>query len=635
MRAKAQHKKPRLDESLARVAAGGIPLRAEERLAEEKGAHARLFTSDLSVSEFLLARRAGCEPIAQVMGSSVFHVGRISDYRGKTEEVTSISEAHRSSRRAALDRLQQEAALVDADAVVGVHIRDRMILMGSRGKGGDAGGEVLEFTVIGTAVKAPWIEHPPGKPVLTDLSGQDLWALHQEGFQPCGFLFEFCRYHVWHVLNPLDLDPEFANRLQREGGATGELRISLLWNNTNDLDLHVISPSGNEISFQNKKSACGGELDVDMNVRATSDRPIENVYWAHGSAPRGRYQVLVKQFTVRDDNVRTPFRIEVVAGGNVTHYDATVDGQGTLQTACTFDYAGLVSMEIPHAKMAITKARKIAADKLVRQASAVGAEYVIGSDLDLEIHEVPCGFAGCELNDLDVEVSWFGTGVKRVPGPQGREKGMPSLVLSMMPLSRRRDSVNVGEEALDDIEVAAEEAEELAAENDETATFAAEVAVELAELRRARGRRLNVRARHRLRHWAAGLRYLSFAFAQPGRRHERLLRRASEGRRRERHSPEGRHPAKCARDGKPRLLRAQGGDDRGGAPWAGPLPMGRRDLRPCEPAKIGPSRRDTRTARRSQFTGEHRGLRPRRRALCGWVFLIELSSSCELRSARR
>ena len=42
--------------SVQRVAQGGIPLRAEERLAEERGAHARLFTSDLTVPEFLLSR---------------------------------------------------------------------------------------------------------------------------------------------------------------------------------------------------------------------------------------------------------------------------------------------------------------------------------------------------------------------------------------------------------------------------------------------------------------------------------------------------------------------------------------------------------------------------------------------------
>ena len=96
--------RPQIDmqASLAHVAQGGIPLRAQERLAEEAGPHKRLFTSDLSVNEFLLARDAKCDPISQVMGSSVFHVGQIADYKGETSEVTVISDAHRKARWLAL-----------------------------------------------------------------------------------------------------------------------------------------------------------------------------------------------------------------------------------------------------------------------------------------------------------------------------------------------------------------------------------------------------------------------------------------------------------------------------------------------------------------------------------------------------
>ena len=185
--------------SLDHVARGGIPLRAQERLAEEAGPNRRLFTSDLSVNEFLLAKDARCEPISQVMGSCVFHVGQIADYKGETGEIRVISEAHRQARGRAIARIYQEAAFVRADAVIGARLRERMITMGKRGKGGDDGGEVLEFTVVGTAVRAPWMVHPPGQPIVTDLSGQDFWALAQDGYEPCGFLFEFCRYHVWHV----------------------------------------------------------------------------------------------------------------------------------------------------------------------------------------------------------------------------------------------------------------------------------------------------------------------------------------------------------------------------------------------------------------------------------------------------
>jgi len=327
----ARHPAINLKESLARVAAGGIPLRAEQRLREEAGPDRKLFTSDLSVSEFILTQQARCEPISQVMGSCIYHVGKIPDYKGATSEIQTISDGHRKSRALAVQRLAQEATLVGADAVVGVHLRDRMVTMGERGKGGDDGGEVLEFTVVGTAVRAPWITRPKGEPIITDLSGQDLWALAQDGYEPCGFLFEFCRYHVWHV---------------------------------------------------------------------------------------------------------------------------------------TKDFRSTVG-ELEEASHAVEAARKIAAKRLLEQAKRHEAEFVIGSDISVHVKEVPCGFERCTLDDLDVDVSWFGTGVRRIPGAAPVQHGIPPLVLSMMPLGRRSDTVVEGEDDSRDVEIAAEEAEEAALEADD------------------------------------------------------------------------------------------------------------------------------------------------------------------------
>src|SRR5262249_54008273 len=76
-----------------------------------------------------------------------------------------------------------------------------------------------------------------------------------------------------------DIDAEIRQRVQAAGGLYDgvDIRASLIWNNRNDLDLHVITPSGEHIYYGAKKALCGGFLDVDMNVRGETTKPVENV----------------------------------------------------------------------------------------------------------------------------------------------------------------------------------------------------------------------------------------------------------------------------------------------------------------------------------------------------------------------
>jgi uncharacterized protein YbjQ (UPF0145 family) len=126
--------------------------------------------------------------------------------------------------------------------------------------------------------------------------------------------------------------------------------------------------------------------------------------------------------------------------------------------------------ELDDAKEVVENARTIAAQRVTAQAAQHGAEFVIGSDLSIKVREVPCGYANCQRDDLDVDVSWFGTAIRRIAESRRPHPDVPPLLLSMMTLERRRDTViGADEDDADEVERAAEEAEERALEADEDA----------------------------------------------------------------------------------------------------------------------------------------------------------------------
>jgi len=75
-------------------------------------------------------------------------------------------------------------------------------------------------------------------------------------------------------------------------GQTGDVSFRLTWTGPQDLDLHVIEPSGERIYYSNSTSATNGQLDVDSNAGCGSESPspTENIFWPEGSAPRGTYE---------------------------------------------------------------------------------------------------------------------------------------------------------------------------------------------------------------------------------------------------------------------------------------------------------------------------------------------------------
>ena len=146
-----------------------------------------------------------------------------------------------------------------------------------------------------------------------------------------------------------EAEDEFAERLAREGAKTGDVQISLIWNNYNDLDLHVVCPSGERIFFDNRNSKCGGELDVDMNVKPASRKPVENIYWPEGKAPRGTYKVYIHHYAKHNKGFRsnkdpTEFRLLVDMEGTKKEFKGEISNGEPLRLVAEFT---LTEKEVP------------------------------------------------------------------------------------------------------------------------------------------------------------------------------------------------------------------------------------------------------------------------------------------------
>ena len=78
----------------------------------------------------------------------------------------------------------------------------------------------------------------------------------------------------------------------------GDLQVTLRWGSTEDLDLHVIDPRGEEIWFSNPRSLTGGRLESEANGSCSraSETPSETVFWDTGVALPGRYEVVVEYY---------------------------------------------------------------------------------------------------------------------------------------------------------------------------------------------------------------------------------------------------------------------------------------------------------------------------------------------------
>src|SRR5215813_8380766 len=124
--------------SIQELEAGRLPVRAQQRLATIRAD--RAFTSDLTVDEHHAIRSVGFEPVGQVLGSCVYHIGWTGSwncgygggggwsgggwggwaggYTSVVSEAEGLSRSLFEARELAMRRMQAECAGLRGDGVV-------------------------------------------------------------------------------------------------------------------------------------------------------------------------------------------------------------------------------------------------------------------------------------------------------------------------------------------------------------------------------------------------------------------------------------------------------------------------------------------------------------------------------------
>ncbi len=135
---------------------------------------------------------------------------------------------------------------------------------------------------------------------------------------------------------------EMGRRLRAAGAGTGDVQVSIRWDNSNDIDVHVrVEPfrpgPSSMINFVTRRGICGGILDVDANATPSTVQPVENIFWAAGRAPYGRFTVAVHHFRSWSGQAATPVEVAVLVDGEVRRFEPIVVYGGPPVHVITFD----------------------------------------------------------------------------------------------------------------------------------------------------------------------------------------------------------------------------------------------------------------------------------------------------------
>ncbi len=173
---------------------GDLPGKATIRLNRTIGGELP-WMSTYSAPDFFVVEHLHIKPLVQVTGACYFHAatdnqGRI--FLDSNLDATNLVRAYYRAKDQALDRLLQEAALVEAHAVLNARYRFHREET------------VVSFTIVGTAVRFEGLQ-PPDRPLVSPLCGEETYKLLHYGWMPVNIALG---YH-WHCM-PVGFSTKYA-----------------------------------------------------------------------------------------------------------------------------------------------------------------------------------------------------------------------------------------------------------------------------------------------------------------------------------------------------------------------------------------------------------------------------------------
>jgi hypothetical protein len=131
-------------------------------------------------------------------------------------------------------------------------------------------------------------------------------------------------------------------RLRSAGARTGDIQVSLVWNNLNDIDLWIERQLGRQeqesVGWSRRMCKSGGWLDIDANCREVMQvtNPVENIFWPYKQGRSGKYTVYIHFFRQWDRQNVTPVQVRIKVGDKVMHKTAVLRQQGEFRRVHEF-----------------------------------------------------------------------------------------------------------------------------------------------------------------------------------------------------------------------------------------------------------------------------------------------------------